>query len=250
MENSNNDVVLLHCSKLVTSEGMDVGARLEPEQELSGPPEASQETAEAKEGSPTLADIELRIQHLQTRRILLQTIQNCTKKQAQSFDENRRETSSEDGEEECELETIEKELEELRVKKKEMEKNRVSSTRQEDRGTQEERSTYKEIPRGGIYILPPLLPDLNDNTAATTDPVVAENLGPTAQVTKCPTCKEVIVTETGSKISEAAWMVCVLSFMMGCVAGCCLIPFYLKRFRSTCHKCPLCQAHIHTHQPL
>ncbi|CAG5910696.1 unnamed protein product [Menidia menidia] len=231
MENSNNDVVLLHCSKLVTSEGMDVGARLEPEQELSGPPEASQETAEAKEGSPTLADIELRIQHLQTRRILLQTIQNCTKKQAQSFDENRRETSSEDGEEECELETIEKELEELRVKKKEMEKNR--------------------IPRGGIYILPPLLPDLNDNTAATTDPVVAvENLGPTAQVTKCPTCKEVIVTETGSKISEAAWMVCVLSFMMGCVAGCCLIPFYLKRFRSTCHKCPLCQAHIHTHQPL
>uniref|UniRef100_A0A3Q2THT8 LITAF domain-containing protein n=1 Tax=Fundulus heteroclitus TaxID=8078 RepID=A0A3Q2THT8_FUNHE len=73
----------------------------------------------------------------------------------------------------------------------------------------------------------------------------AERLGPTAGLTKCPSCSEVVVTETQSAVSETMWILCFL-----CVAGCCVVPFFMKRLRNVRHQCPQCQAKIHTHQPL
>lgn len=34
-----------------------------------------------------------------------------------------------------------------------------------------------------------------------------------------------------------------------CVAGCCLIPFFMDNVKDVHHQCPRCQAHIHTYRP-
>lgn len=39
---------------------------------------------------------------------------------------------------------------------------------------------------------------------------------------------------------------CSCSFFCSCVAGCCLIPFCLDRFKSTTHRCPKCRSSIKT----
>ncbi|XP_013883789.1 cell death-inducing p53-target protein 1 [Austrofundulus limnaeus] len=80
--------------------------------------------------------------------------------------------------------------------------------------------------------------------------VEVEALGRTSEVTKCPSCEEVVVTETHSTRGGAVWIMCFMCTFMGCVAGCCLIPFFMKRLRNTHHHCPQCQAIIHTHHPL
>lgn len=41
----------------------------------------------------------------------------------------------------------------------------------------------------------------------------------------------------------------VASLPNRCVAGCCLIPFFIDHLKSVQHQCPQCQAHIHTYRP-
>ncbi|XP_037546654.1 lipopolysaccharide-induced tumor necrosis factor-alpha factor homolog [Nematolebias whitei] len=109
-------------------------------------------------------------------------------------------------------------------------------------------------------MLPPPLPSQDVPAAEQTHsdrmvpgllhPCELEILGPTAAVTKCPSCAEVVTTETHNTRGAAMWIMCFFCSVMGCVAGCCLIPFYMKRLRNTHHRCPQCQAHISTHYPL
>ncbi|XP_041830814.1 cell death-inducing p53-target protein 1-like [Melanotaenia boesemani] len=250
METLNNDVVLQKF-QLVTSKSSvpDLSSNSEQEQEQQCPPESNQETPDVGGRASVLDSIEFRMQQLYSRRALLLTLKRCIKKEKQNSDGT---TEEKDGEEQCELETIQRELEELEVKKKELEKNGGSFKPKAKTGQQDKLASYKETPHGGIYMLPPFQPDQRDVviTATATQTIVAvEDLGQTQEATKCPSCEAVVMTETHSRVGEAAWIICVLSFLIGCVAGCCLIPFYMKRFRNISHRCPMCQAHIHTHRP-
>ncbi|XP_035035749.1 uncharacterized protein LOC118122912 [Hippoglossus stenolepis] len=64
--------------------------------------------------------------------------------------------------------------------------------------------------------------------------------------TQCPECRQFIMTETFKSVSSMTWMVCLMTAMIGCVAGCCFIPFCLDTFKSTTHKCPKCRSSIRT----
>lgn len=72
-------------------------------------------------------------------------------------------------------------------------------------------------------------------------------LGMTSGVVRCHGCGEVVATEIRKNMGDAAWILCCLSAMFGCVAGCCLIPFLIDSLKDVNHCCPNCRSHIHTH---
>ncbi|XP_017310117.1 cell death-inducing p53-target protein 1 isoform X2 [Ictalurus punctatus] len=63
---------------------------------------------------------------------------------------------------------------------------------------------------------------------------------------QCPYCEQYITTEVSTVIGNTTWLVCLVSTFIGCVAGCCLIPFCISAFKDVVHKCPKCRSHIHT----
>uniref|UniRef100_A0A4W6C4F6 LITAF domain-containing protein n=1 Tax=Lates calcarifer TaxID=8187 RepID=A0A4W6C4F6_LATCA len=73
-----------------------------------------------------------------------------------------------------------------------------------------------------------------------------DKLPPCPCRTQCPECRQFIVTETFTSVSSVTWLVCIMTALIGCVAGCCLIPFCLDRFKSTTHRCPKCRSSIKT----
>ncbi|XP_031168151.1 cell death-inducing p53-target protein 1-like [Sander lucioperca] len=73
-----------------------------------------------------------------------------------------------------------------------------------------------------------------------------EKLPPCPCRTQCPECRQFITTETFTSVSSVTWLVCFMTALIGCVAGCCLIPFCLDKFKSTTHQCPKCRAFIRT----
>ncbi|XP_029364198.1 cell death-inducing p53-target protein 1-like [Echeneis naucrates] len=64
--------------------------------------------------------------------------------------------------------------------------------------------------------------------------------------TQCPQCQQFIVTEISTAVSSVTWMVCWMTALVGCVGGCCLIPFCMDSMKSTAHKCPKCRSTIST----
>ncbi|KAK2833242.1 hypothetical protein Q5P01_017131 [Channa striata] len=73
-----------------------------------------------------------------------------------------------------------------------------------------------------------------------------ENLPSHPCRTQCPECQQFIMTETFTSVSSVTWLVCLMTALIGCVAGCCLIPFCLDRFKSITHRCPKCRTAIKT----
>uniref|UniRef100_A0A8C4IRW2 LITAF domain-containing protein n=1 Tax=Dicentrarchus labrax TaxID=13489 RepID=A0A8C4IRW2_DICLA len=72
--------------------------------------------------------------------------------------------------------------------------------------------------------------------------------------TQCPECREYVMTETYTSVNSLTWLICFMTALIGlcwtcfyfCVAGCCLLPFCLDRFKSTTHRCPKCRSSIQT----
>ncbi|KAL6102598.1 uncharacterized protein ACO6RY_02177 [Pungitius sinensis] len=60
--------------------------------------------------------------------------------------------------------------------------------------------------------------------------------------TQCPECKQFILSETSHSVSSVTWLVCFMAAMVGCVAGCCLLPFCMDSLKSTTHRCPRCRS--------
>ncbi|XP_041828688.1 uncharacterized protein LOC121631717 [Melanotaenia boesemani] len=73
-----------------------------------------------------------------------------------------------------------------------------------------------------------------------------ENLPSSPTRTQCPECRQFITTEICTSVSSVTWMVCFMTALIGCVAGCCLLPFCMDRFKSTTHRCPKCRTSIVT----
>ncbi|XP_053210321.1 lipopolysaccharide-induced tumor necrosis factor-alpha factor homolog [Panonychus citri] len=64
--------------------------------------------------------------------------------------------------------------------------------------------------------------------------------GPYPQNVICPTCNEQVITLTSRKSGLLAWLVSIGCCVVGCVFGCCLIPFYTDITLDVEHSCPRC----------
>ncbi|XP_078146993.1 uncharacterized protein LOC144542980 [Centroberyx gerrardi] len=258
---------------------MDRHSKLEEEQEMYRPAssepaeeqqnstedeslssEPGQETPEAGRGLTSLALIELRRQQLHNRHVILLKMQQFWKKSGEHSGRAKEEGSSEDADQPCELEAIQRELEELRVKEEELQQQEGSADlRPED--THSPSYTIDHVtPYGGIYLLPPPQAAEEELTSELepkpqTEPEQEKPTGPltpvdsltlTPAIARCPSCFEVVTTETHSKVGGTMWILCCISSMLGCVAGCCLIPFFIDSLRDVHHRCPRCHSHMHT----
>ncbi|XP_064171655.1 lipopolysaccharide-induced tumor necrosis factor-alpha factor homolog [Anguilla rostrata] len=109
--------------------------------------------------------------------------------------------------------------------------------------------TASIISQGGVFVLPPITkPGIVPPPSKPAPQVIldAQDLPTTPSLMKCPACRELIITETVFRVGGTTWLVCVMCSMLGCVGGCCLIPFCAKCFKDVEHKCPKCRTRIHT----
>ncbi|XP_062387228.1 uncharacterized protein LOC134076242 [Sardina pilchardus] len=148
---------------------------------------------------------------------------------------------------EAEIEAIQKELDILSVKKKDLlEKQERPNLTQQRTGSSHDIShspdpmkTAKED-FGICYIETP--PDVPAPKVITD----VEELPPYPAKTQCPYCHAFVTTEITHTVGPVVWLVCAMSFLVGCVAGCCLLPFCINNFKDVNHKCPKCRSFIHT----
>ncbi|TSZ68972.1 U11/U12 small nuclear ribonucleoprotein 25 kDa protein [Bagarius yarrelli] len=63
---------------------------------------------------------------------------------------------------------------------------------------------------------------------------------------QCPHCEQYVTTEVNLVIGNTACLVCLVCSFIGCIAGCCLVPFCISSFKDVLHKCPKCRSHLHT----
>ncbi|XP_059413327.1 lipopolysaccharide-induced tumor necrosis factor-alpha factor homolog [Carassius carassius] len=64
--------------------------------------------------------------------------------------------------------------------------------------------------------------------------------------TQCPDCHQFVTTDVTTKAGSATYIVCLISILFCCVAGCCVIPFCVDGCKDVVHKCPKCRSHIIT----
>ncbi|KAL4659067.1 hypothetical protein GN956_G2450 [Arapaima gigas] len=149
----------------------------------------------------------------------------------------------------AEMESLRKMLRELSEKEERLqrESNQILYPKSKQEGIQ------KIIVKGGV----PVLPASGNQDIVPPPPIPApqvildlENLPACPTQTACPLCQQYIVTETVSRVGGVTWLVCVMCALVGCVAGCCLLPFCMKSFKDTVHRCPKCRSEIHTNTKL
>ncbi|XP_029312606.1 cell death-inducing p53-target protein 1 [Cottoperca gobio] len=279
---------------------MSVSLDSEQEQQDDFEPETQPESDQVTPGTgtePPQSLIELRIMQVHNRRDILLEMQRIRKKAGDGgvcTTEGMSSVTCKDGDHLCELEAVQKELEELEDMLVKME-IRGNDPNVEANGGQ--LHAWQTRPHGGIYMLPPLpkqepedvTPETTEETSPVeesqptgpvapgqlaawptlyktdrpteetspvdesqpTSPVVPANyLGVKPEVTKCPFCEEVVVTETSSKLGETTWITCCICALSGGFLGCCLLPFFMTQMKDIHHRCPQCKAKIHTHEPL
>uniref|UniRef100_A0A673JLH5 UBA-like domain-containing protein 1 n=1 Tax=Sinocyclocheilus rhinocerous TaxID=307959 RepID=A0A673JLH5_9TELE len=183
--------------------------------------------SEQDEDTTNLWNILFRRQQLQNRRQFLQEIQKKN---------NRIEEYLANEEGPSELDRIEEELKLLEQKENLIKIKSQSLTTQ---------STDKD-PIQGLYILPvsstetisPIIALQEENTVSLDDVTTSP-----AKV-KCPACLKIVTTEIHYKLGSNAFLFCCLLSVVGCLAGCCLVPFCMNRFKDVAHRCPSCHKDI------
>lgn len=58
--------------------------------------------------------------------------------------------------------------------------------------------------------------------------------------TTCPACHASVVTATSYVTGTLTWLACLGLCVIGCDAGCCLIPFCVDSMKDVVHSCPSC----------
>ncbi|KAL0983954.1 hypothetical protein UPYG_G00135150 [Umbra pygmaea] len=249
------------CPEILSSDGS--AAHLKPVEEQFEeqtecfsddlPYKVYQGSPEPIDASSQLAFITSRRQHLHNRRLMLLKIKNFK-------DQNRALSSTVSFQEESdpsELEYIEQELFDL-VEREEQLLQIANVSGAEVKHNHPSDGQNWSIYQG-VCILPPsslqgsvTSPCVSlgfDKFSSESNPDVIKNVEKLQKVPgiiQCPSCKKVVTTVTYRKIGEAAWTICFVSFMLGCVAGCCLIPFLSNKLKDVCHRCPECHKTIYT----
>ncbi|XP_071242099.1 uncharacterized protein [Salvelinus alpinus] len=157
---------------------------------------------------------------------------------------NRSNRNSTDGsKEQTEIQFLDKELQELSEKKRELQKRQDNILHSKDQ--------RKEciISQGGVSVLPDLSVVFVEAPPSIPAPEVImdiQKLPPWSSQTQCPQCRQFITTEIVTSVGNVACLVCVTMSVLGCVAGCCLIPFCIDNFKDVTHRCPKCRCSIIT----
>ncbi|KAJ7984721.1 hypothetical protein DPEC_G00357690 [Dallia pectoralis] len=207
--------------------------------------------------SSQLAFIAYRRGLLHRRRIMLLKIKHFRNKSKGPEDVSSTVSFSEES---SELEEVEQELLDLVEREKDILQiliNNNAETEAEHKPASDQSNT---ITCQGVYVLPPCgiqervtLPTPKSNTpssqstsVAPEDIVDVKKLHNVPAIVRCPFCEQVVTTKTYRKIGSAPWILCFLSGILGCVAGCCLIPFCLNNLKDVYHSCPECHKKICT----
>ncbi|XDV44604.1 hypothetical protein PO909_012859 [Leuciscus waleckii] len=181
--------------------------------------------SEQDEETTDLWNILFRRQHLQNRLQFLQEIQKRNSKIEGNL-------ANEEGP--SELDKIEEELKLLEQKQKDLVRKKSQSLT-----TQLTDNDSIQTPVQGLYILPISPKEIMSQNAINLDDVT---MAP-AKV-KCPSCHKTVTTEIRYKVGSNAFLFCCLLSVVGCLAGCCLIPFCMDRFKDVAHMCPSCHKDI------
>ncbi|TNN27245.1 Cell death-inducing p53-target protein 1 [Liparis tanakae] len=65
-------------------------------------------------------------------------------------------------------------------------------------------------------------------------------LGSNPGMTTCTSCQQQVMTNVTYKAGTYAWLMCLLFICCGCILCCCLIPFFVNKFKDAHHTCPRC----------
>ncbi|CAF3192231.1 unnamed protein product [Rotaria socialis] len=60
----------------------------------------------------------------------------------------------------------------------------------------------------------------------------------------CPYCRQSIVTRVEKSNGLVPWLCASTLFLIGCVFGCCLVPFFMDSCKDVTHYCPNCNTMI------
>ncbi|XP_042096443.1 lipopolysaccharide-induced tumor necrosis factor-alpha factor isoform X1 [Ovis aries] len=66
----------------------------------------------------------------------------------------------------------------------------------------------------------------------------------------CPSCNKMIVTQLSYNAGALTWLSCGSLCLLGCIAGCCFIPFCVDALQDVDHHCPNCKALLGTYKRL
>ncbi|XP_078125656.1 uncharacterized protein LOC144530102 [Sander vitreus] len=198
----------------------------------------------------TSSDCELKKISTELKYISLKRQQLLERKQIQSIFQELRNRAGYGQTEEAvskqhEIDSIDSKLKQLTEKKAELQNSLESILNAKVKNSKKEVSFTSiqttSVPGFNIFYVepPPAIP-------APSVILDVERLPHRPCRTQCPECRQFIITETFTSVSSITWLVCFMTALIGCVAGCCLIPFCLDKFKSTTHKCPKCRAFIRT----
>ncbi|CAG02703.1 unnamed protein product [Tetraodon nigroviridis] len=70
-------------------------------------------------------------------------------------------------------------------------------------------------------------------------------LGRNPGMTTCTSCQQQVMTNVTYKAGTYAWLMCLLFICCGLVLCCCLIPFFMNKFKDAYHTCPRCNRVLH-----
>ncbi|CAM4709401.1 unnamed protein product [Leuciscus chuanchicus] len=205
--------------------------------------------SEQDEETTDLWNILFRRQHLQNRLQFLQEIQKRNSKIEGNL-------ANEEGP--SELDKIEEELKLLELKQKDLVRKKSQSLT-----TQLTDNDSIQTPVQGLYILPispkeimsPIIALQMEKTGTissinalqeenTENAINLDDVTMAPAKVKCPSCHKTVTTEIRYKVGSNAFLFCCLLSVVGCLAGCCLIPFCMDRFKDVAHMCPSCHKDI------
>ncbi|XP_014662384.1 PREDICTED: lipopolysaccharide-induced tumor necrosis factor-alpha factor homolog [Priapulus caudatus] len=61
---------------------------------------------------------------------------------------------------------------------------------------------------------------------------------------QCPNCNASVVTMTERVTGTMVYALALVLCVVGCFAGCCLLPFFIPELKDVHHYCPTCRYHI------
>lgn len=194
---------------------------------------------EVKKISEELKHISLKGQQLEERKKILCIFQEL-RDRAEFGETEEAATTRQEIKEICDK------LKELTDRKTELQKCYENVMKAKDRNSQKITSASSQdvhVPAASSNVFFVEAPPAYPAPAVILD---VENLPSSPARTQCPECRQFITTEICTSVSSVTWMVCFMTALIGCVAGCCLLPFCMDRFKSTTHRCPKCRTSIVT----